>query len=88
MTALLDRAAVERIGEEARGASPGRAAATVVVSLLFGLGWLAARSLAAAWLAAAWGGIAVREGWRAGRSAQWQTAVTARRSRGPGAGRP
>lgn len=78
---LLDRAAVDRIGRQAREASPGRAAATVVVSVLFGLGWLLARLLGALWLAAAWGGIAVREGWRAGRSAEWQAAVTARRAR-------
>lgn len=87
MIALLDQAAVDRIGRQAREASPGRTAATVAVSVLFGLGWLVARVLGLAWLAVAWAGIAVREGWRAGRTPEWQGAVRAREVRRARAGR-
>lgn len=67
---LLDRVPVDRISQRAHAARPGRTALVVVASVLFGLGWLAYRACAVAWLAAVWGGSAVVEGWQASRQAE------------------
>lgn len=74
---LLARVPLEAIGRRAERARPGRVALTVVVGLLFGLGWVAYKALAVAWLGLAWAGAAVAEGWVAARAEQ------ARRVRGP-----
>lgn len=68
MTAVLDRVPVERIGERARAAQPGRVAGTVIAAVLFGLGWLACKACAVTWLAMAWCGSAVIEGWQSARA--------------------
>jgi hypothetical protein len=72
---LLERIPVAEITEQARQAHPGRAALTVVAAVLLGAGWLAARTLNVLWLGAAWMAIAVREGWRDGRSPEWAAHV-------------
>jgi hypothetical protein len=89
LTSIAERVPVEQISEQARQARPGVAVAAVVASVLLGVGFLAARSLSVLWLGTAWCAIAVREGWREGRSSEWAAHVArkqdARRAR---AGRP
>ena len=80
MTSVAERVPLERISRRAHAARPGRTALVVVAGLLFGLGWLAYRACAVAWLAAAWCGCAVIEGWQEARRAE-----AVRRAR---AGRP
>jgi len=67
---LLDRVPVDRISQRARAARPGRTVLAVIAGLLFGLGWLAYKACAAAWLAVAWCGCAVIEGWQEARRAE------------------
>jgi len=61
---------LERISRRAHAARPGRTALVVVAGLLFGLGWLAYRACAVAWLALVWCGSAVIEGWQDARRAE------------------
>lgn len=61
--ALIERVPVERINEQAKQLRFWRTVGTVLAGLLWGLGWLAARSCAVAWLAVAWAVAAVRVGW-------------------------
>jgi uncharacterized membrane protein YedE/YeeE len=75
MSAWFASVPVDRITVRARHARPGRTFLTVVAGLLFGLGWLLARSVAAVWLVIAWCGSAVVEGWISAREGQ---------ARGPG----
>ena len=42
---------------------------TVIAAVLFGLGWAAFKTCAITWLAAAWCGSAVIEGWQEARRA-------------------
>lgn len=71
MTAsLLDRIPVDEITARAREAKPGRVALTVLAALLFGAGWVAAKSLAVAWLGVSWCFTAARLGWRDARGNQ------------------
>ena len=89
MTSIAERVQVEHISEQARQARPGRAVATVLVTVLLGSGWLAARSLSVLWLGTAWCAIAVRQGWREGRSPEWAAHVASRQeARRARAGRP
>ena len=91
MTAITQRVPLDQIGERAAAASPGRAGLTVIVMVLFGAGWLAARTLSAAWAGAAWSAAAVAEGWAAGRSDGWARHAEARHAearRAASAGRP
>jgi hypothetical protein len=67
---VLDRIPVDNITARAHRARPGRAALTVIAAVLFGLGWATYKAFAVAWLAAAWCGSAVIEGWQAARAAQ------------------
>lgn len=62
-----ERVPVARISAEAQQVKFWRTALTVVAAVLFGLGWLAFKAFAVAWLAAAWSAVAVREGWREAR---------------------
>jgi len=73
---MTERIPLDRISERARAARPGRTALAVVAGLLFGLGWLAFKACAVAWLAVAWCGSAVIEDWQASRQAE-----TVRRAR-------
>jgi uncharacterized membrane protein YedE/YeeE len=65
----LDRVPLDRISQRAHAARPGRAVLAVIAGLLFGLGWLAYKTCAVAWLALAWCGSAVIEGWQSARVA-------------------
>lgn len=70
MTSVAERIPLDRIERRARQARPGRAVLTAVAAILFGLGWLAYKACAVTWLAAAWCGSAVVEGWMSARTAQ------------------
>lgn len=80
MTAVLERVPVDRIGAEARDIHPGRTLLTIIAGVLYGLGWLAAKTLAVLWLAAAWSLAAVKVGWADAR----RPAVSGRRGRPAG----
>ena len=64
---LLDRVPVDQIGEQARQARPGRVALTVIAGVLFGAGWVVAKTLGTVWLGVAWCFTAARLGWREAR---------------------
>ena len=70
MSTLTERVPLDRIEARARHARPGRAVLVVIASVLFALGWLACKALAVAWLAVAWCGSALAEGWQTARSGQ------------------
>jgi hypothetical protein len=70
MTSVAERVPLDRISQRAHAAKPGRTALVVVASVLFGLGWLACRACAVAWLAIVWCGSAVIEGWAEARKAE------------------
>jgi hypothetical protein len=80
MTSAIERVPLDRISRRAHAARPGRTAGMAVASVLFALGWVAFKVCAVAWLAVAWCGSAVIEGWQESRKAE-----AARRAR---AGRP
>jgi hypothetical protein len=64
---LLDRIPVDEISVEARQIHFGRAVLTLIAAVLFGAGWLAAKTVTGLWLAATWSVAALRVGWREGR---------------------
>ena len=70
MTSVTERIPLDRIEHRARHARPGRAVLVVVASLLFGLGWAAYKLCAVTWLAVAWFGSAVIEGWQTAKTGQ------------------
>jgi hypothetical protein len=70
MTTVAERVPLDRIEQRARQAHPGRAALTIIATVLFGLGWLAFKALAVAWFGLAWCGSAVAEGWVTARAGQ------------------
>lgn len=70
MTSLAERVPLDRIERRARHARPGRAVLVVIASVLFALGWAACKACALAWLAVAWCGSAVIEGWQSARAGQ------------------
>ena len=86
MTSIAERVPLDQITGQARAARPGRAVGTVLSVLLVGAGWLAARLMTGLWLGLAWCFIAVREGWRDGRSPEWAAHVAARQQRRARAG--
>lgn len=68
-TGILERVPFDEITDQARQVRFWRTAATVIAFLLFGLGWVVAKTFGVTWFALAWAGCAVREGWREGRRA-------------------
>ena len=70
MTTLTERVPLDRIERRARHARPGRVILTLLAAALFALGWTACKAFAVAWLAAAWCGSAVIEGWQSAKAGQ------------------
>lgn len=70
MTYVADRIPLDRIERRARQARPGRAVLIVIAAVLFGLGWVAFKACALSWLAVAWCGFAIAEGWAAAKAGQ------------------
>lgn len=73
MTAVLNRVPLDRISAEAREVHFGRLMLTIVAGILFGIGWLAAKSVALLWRAVAWVAVAVKIGWMEARTAGGRT---------------
>ena len=65
-----DRIPLDRIGDRARQARPGRTVLVVIAAVLFGLGWAAFKACALSWLAIAWCGFALAEGWQSAKAGQ------------------
>jgi len=61
---------LDRIERRARQAHPGRVLLTVIAAILFAAGWVTYKACAVAWLAAAWCGSAVIEGWQSAKAGQ------------------
>lgn len=61
--AVLDRVPAGRVGTRTWDVRPGRAVLTVIAAVLFGLGWVAAKTSRAVWPALAWTGTALAIGW-------------------------
>lgn len=59
---------VERVSEQARRIRAGRTVLTAAAAVLYGLGWITARTLGAVWLALAWSATAVKLGWTEARA--------------------
>ena len=70
MTSVAERVPLDRIEQRARQAHPGRVLLTLLAGLLFALGWAAYKACAVAWLALAWTGSAVIEGWSSAKAGQ------------------
>jgi hypothetical protein len=66
---------VERIGDKARTAEPGKVLLTVLVAVLYVPGWVAGKL----WLALAWAGAAVMVGWQDARRPRVEPGRAARR---------
>jgi hypothetical protein len=65
---VLERVPLDRITTQARQVHFTRTALTLLAGLLYGLGWLTAKTLGGIWLAVAWSATAVRVGWVEARS--------------------
>lgn len=68
MTTLAERIPVDEISEQARQVHFGRLVLTLIASVLYSVGWVAARLF----FCVAWCGVAVRVGWKEGRGAKGQ----------------
>lgn len=64
MTAVLDRVPVDRISAEAKDIHFWRTVLTGIAGLLYGLGWITAKTFTVLWLAMVWVGAAVKVGWQ------------------------
>lgn len=64
---LLDGQRLDRITEQARDVHFGRFLLTVLAGLLYGVGWIAAKTFGGLWLALAWTAVAVKVGWQEAR---------------------
>jgi uncharacterized membrane protein YedE/YeeE len=69
LTSVAERIPLDRIEQRARSARPGRTVLVVIASVLFAVGWLACKVCSVAWLALAFSGSAVAEGWQSARTA-------------------
>ena len=67
---VLDTVPVDRITMRAHQARFSRSLLALAAGLLFGAGWLIAKTLGVAWVALVWCAVAVSEGWREARQGQ------------------
>jgi hypothetical protein len=65
---LMDTDRLDRINREAREVHFGRVLLTVIAAVLFGVGWIVAKTFTVVWLGCAWSATAVRIGFEAGRA--------------------
>lgn len=63
----LEQATLDRIRAEAQALRPLRTLLTLLASLLWALGWLAAKSVGVLWAGVAWSLAAAKVGWSDGR---------------------
>lgn len=64
----LERVPLERISAEARQIEFRRVLLLVIGGLLFGVGWVAAKTFTVVWAGLVWSAMAVKVGWQEGRS--------------------
>lgn len=65
---LMDTQRLDRITAEARQVQFGRVLLTVIAGVLFGIGWIVAKTFAVLWLALTWSATAVKLGWQEART--------------------
>jgi hypothetical protein len=70
MTAVLERVPVDRITAEAKDIQFWRTVLTVLAGLLYGLGWVTAKTFTVLWRAVVWVGVAVKVGWQDARKSE------------------
>jgi hypothetical protein len=75
---LLERVPVDGITAQARQVRFWRTVGSALAWLLLALGFVTARLLSTLWLGAAWCAVAVRAGWREGRSPEWAASAERR----------
>jgi hypothetical protein len=63
MTAVLERVPIDRINAEARDTHFWLTLLKAIAGLLYGIGWVAAKTLGYIWLGLCWAGVAVKVGW-------------------------
>ena len=68
MAHLLEQVPVGRITEEAKQVRFGYTVLTVIAGLLYGIGWLVAKTFTGVWFVLAWIGTAVKVGWKDART--------------------
>lgn len=61
---MLQQATLDQIREQARTLTPLRTLLTLLASVLFGVGWVAAKTLGTVWLGLTWAYAAVVVGWK------------------------
>ena len=61
---MLQQATLDQIREQARTLTPVRTLLTLIASVLFALGWFAARTLGVIWSGFTWAYAAVVVGWK------------------------
>lgn len=64
---MLQQATLDQIREQARTLTPLRTFLTLIASVLFGVGWLAAKTLGVIWTGLTWAYAAVVVGWKSSR---------------------
>lgn len=67
--ALIERVPVDRINKQAKDVRFWRTVALALAGLLWGLGWILAKSFAVIWLGLVWAAAAVKVGWADARQA-------------------
>lgn len=63
----VDTVVLDRITSQAREIRFSRVLLTVLASVFYAAGWVAARTFALVWLAMTWTAVAVKVGWQEGR---------------------
>jgi hypothetical protein len=63
----VDTVVLDRITTQARQIRFSRVALTVLAGMFFAVGWVAAKTFGAVWLAMTWTAVAVKVGWQEGR---------------------
>lgn len=61
---MLQQATLDQIREQARTLTPLRTLLTLLASVLYGIGWLAAKTLGTVWTGLTWSYAAVVVGWK------------------------
>lgn len=64
---MLQQATLDQIREQARTLTPLRTLLTLIASVLYGIGWAAARTLGVIWTGLTWAAASAKVGWGDGR---------------------
>lgn len=63
----VDTVTLDRITAQAREIRFSRVFLTILAGMFYAIGWVAARTFGAVWLAMTWTAVAVKVGWTEGR---------------------